>query len=666
MNEVTAAARPVHVVVPGDVDDPAVPSGGNAYDRRLIQGLAAAGRPVREIAVPGEWPRPGDAARAALADRLSGLPDGAPVLLDGLVACGVPEVVVPQARRLRLAVLVHLPLADESGLAPALATELDAAERETLRAARLVVTTSHRSARLLTGRHGLVADRVRVVPPGTDAAPPAPGTDGASRLLCVASVTERKGHDLLIDALASLADLPWSCVCAGPLGRDPGYAERVRKLAERHSLADRVRFTGPLVGESLDAAYAAADLVVLPSRAETYGMVVAEALARAIPVLATDVGGVPEALGSAPDGSLPGILVPPEDSAGLAAALEEWLRDPGLRHRLRASARMRRETTRGWRCAAREMAAELDRLGTERTENDGMAGVADTGYQGVPGAALFAPDWLAAREGADAEARATRLLDPLRGWLSGPRAPGGPLVVRDLGCGTGSMGRWLAGRLDGPQAWVLHDRDPGLLALAAAGMPDSAADGSPVTARTSEGDIGDLTADELSGTGLVTASALLDLLSADEVEALADACVAAGCPALLTLSVVGAVALRPADPLDAAIAAAFDAHQRRESGRRRLLGPDAVAITTWAFERRGAMVLTAPSPWQLGPDQASLLSEWLRGWVGAAVEQRPELAARAADYLRRRLDACAAGELRAVVGHRDLLALPASREGDTS
>ncbi len=635
----------VHVVVPGDVDDPAVPSGGNAYDRRVVQGLTAAGRPVHELAVSGTWPLPGDDARAGLARGLAALPDDAVVLLDGLVACGVPEIVVPQARRLRLAVLVHLPLADESGLAPALAAELDAKERETLRAARVVVATSPWAARRLTGHHGLAAHRVRVVPPGADPAPPAPGSVGGARLLCVASVTERKGHDLLIDALASVADLPWSCVCAGPLSRDPGYAEGIRKLAERHGLAERVRFTGPLAGGRLAAAYAAADLVVLPSRAETYGMVVAEALARAIPVLATAVGGVPEALGHAPDGSLPGMLVPPGDSSRLAGALDRWLRDPDLRDRLKTSARLRRGTTREWREVAADMAAELDQLHT------------------VPGAARFSAGWLASRESADAEARATGLLDPLREWLSGARPAGGPLVVRDLGCGTGSMGRWLAGRLTGPQHWILHDRDPALLALAAANLPETAADGSAVTAATYEGEIADLRAEDRSGTGLVTASALLDLLDSGEVAALAGACAAAGCPALLTLSVVGAVTLSPADPLDAEIAAAFDAHQRRVSDGRRLLGPDAVAIATEAFERRGATVLTLPSPWQLGPDQAQLIRAWLRGWVGAAVEQQPGLAPRAEEYLRRRLAACAAGELSVVVGHRDLLAMPASQRG---
>ncbi|MGC5566602.1 class I SAM-dependent methyltransferase [Streptomyces sp. FR-108] len=265
----------------------------------------------------------------------------------------------------------------------------------------------------------------------------------------------------------------------------------------------------------------------------------------------------------------------------------------------------------------------------------------------------YAPEWLQLRESADASARASELLDPLRIRLANlPGRPGG-FVIHDLGCGTGSMGRWLAPRLDGPQHWVLHDRDPYLLHFAAVGSPRSAADGSRVTVETQRGDVGRLTADALAGASLVTASALLDVLTADEIEALAAACAGAGCPALLTLSVAGRVELTPADPLDAEIAEAFNDHQRRGG----LLGPEAVSAASDAFSGHGATVRVHPSAWRLGPDESALTAEWLRGWVGAAVEQRPELAARAETYLRERLAACAAGELTVVVHHSDLLAL---------
>ncbi|GAA2415329.1 glycosyltransferase family 4 protein [Actinomadura vinacea] len=348
----TGTSREVHVVLPGDVDDPSVPSGGNVYDRRVCE-LLAAGRPVREVAVPGPWPLPHEAGRAALARALAEAPDGAVVLLDGLVACGVPEIVVPAARRLRLAVLVHLPLADDAG-----PSDLDGREREVLRAAAAVVTTSPWASRRLIQHHGLDPARLHVAEPGTDPAPVAPFGDG-TRLLCVASLTPRKGHDLLVEALAALAARPWGCTCAGPLRRDPGHADRINGLVQRHGLTGRVRLAGPLTGAALEAAYDAADLVVLPSRAETYGMVVAESLARGIPVLATSVGGVPGTLGRAPGGEIPGMLVPPGDVPALTAALRRWFDDPDLRLRLRNAALARRGTLPTWDDSVRRLAATL-------------------------------------------------------------------------------------------------------------------------------------------------------------------------------------------------------------------------------------------------------------------------------------------------------------------
>ncbi|MGW7574447.1 glycosyltransferase family 4 protein [Streptomyces sp. NPDC054765] len=360
-----AAERVVHVVLPGDVGDPAVPSGGNTYDRRVCRDLPAAGWQVRPYAVPGNWPRPDAAAGAGLARQLAALPDGAVVLLDGLVACGVPEILVPQAGRLRLAVLVHLPLADETGLDPALAAELDARERRTLHAVGAVVATSEWAARRLVAHHGLAAERVHVARPGADAAPLAPGTDGATGLLCVAAVTPRKGQHLLVEALATVTELPWSCVCVGGLDRAPGYAAQLHSRVAEFGLADRITFTGPQAGADLDARYAAADLLVLSSYAETYGMVVTEALARGIPVLATAVDGVPEAVGHAPDGSVPGLLVPSGRPSALAEALRGWLGDPQLRDRLQSSARGRRAMLEGWEMTSHSLAGALERLRDE-------------------------------------------------------------------------------------------------------------------------------------------------------------------------------------------------------------------------------------------------------------------------------------------------------------
>jgi hypothetical protein len=251
----------------------------------------------------------------------------------------------------------------------------------------------------------------------------------------------------------------------------------------------------------------------------------------------------------------------------------------------------------------------------------------------------FSADWLSLREPADAAARDAGLADVLRDRLTPP------LTVRDLGCGTGSMGRWLAPRLPGPQHWVLMDRDPALLTHAGTHLPDA------VTVETRQGDVTALTGDDLAGTALVTCSALLDLLTAGEVDALVAACAAHGTAALFTLSVTGEVTIDPADPLDAEIAAAFNAHQRRTSGGRRLLGPDAAEVAAAAFAKARATVCIRPTPWRLGSDSAPLATQWLGGWVGAAVEQRPDL--RLDDYLHRRT----ADGFAVDVGHQDLLAI---------
>jgi len=264
-----------------------------------------------------------------------------------------------------------------------------------------------------------------------------------------------------------------------------------------------------------------------------------------------------------------------------------------------------------------------------------------------------APDWLALREPADAEARALDLVEALGRALP----TGGPTVVHDLGSGSGSMGRWLAPLLAGPQHWVLHDRDEDLLALAA-DLPGPAADGARVIVEARQTDISRMDAADLVGASLITASALLDLFTADELGRLVDLCAGVGCPVLLTLSVIGEVEVSPADPLDRRVAVAFDAHQRRTTERGALLGPDAADLAAEAFRRRGAEVLVRPSPWRLGPEHAALAAEWFTGWVGASVEQEAELGVECAPYVRRRLAQARAGELGVSVGHADLLVLP--------
>ena len=347
----------VHVVVPDGIDDPARPSGGNAYDRHLCRGLTSIGWSVQEHAVPGSWPRPDTASLAALAGVVQRIPDDAVVLLDGLVASTAPEVLVPQAGRLRLVVLVHMPL----GHRPANGGADDARMREhaVLSAAAAVITTSAWTQRRLLELYPLRADRVNVAEPAVDAADLATGTATGGSLLCVAAVTFAKGHDLLLDALAAMTDLSWHCVCVGSLDRDPAFVRGLRRRLLDGGLGGRVCLPGPRTGADLDRSYAAADLMVLASRAETYGMVVTEALARGLPVVAAEVGGLPEALGHGADGIRPGLLVPPGDPAALGAALRAWLGDAELRERLRRAACERRESLSGWSTTTSVLAGVL-------------------------------------------------------------------------------------------------------------------------------------------------------------------------------------------------------------------------------------------------------------------------------------------------------------------
>lgn len=261
------------------------------------------------------------------------------------------------------------------------------------------------------------------------------------------------------------------------------------------------------------------------------------------------------------------------------------------------------------------------------------------------GASEFMPEWLALREEADARARSEETLAVLRGHIERGGRDGRGRVVADLGCGTGSMGRWLAPRLPRPQRWILFDRDRRLLDLARRSVPVAEVE-------TRRVDLGSLRAADLDGVDLVVASALLDLLTWSEVGTLMEAVAAVGCPALFTLSVAGRVELSPAHPLDRAFSDAFNAHQRRE-GR---TGPDAHVATARSFERLRYLVSADSSPWRLGPGDAELTRAWLRGWVGAAVEQDPSLPG--AEYLAERLAACSRGELGVVVHHTDLLARP--------
>jgi glycosyltransferase involved in cell wall biosynthesis len=318
----------VHVVVPEGIDDPAQPSGGNIYDRHLCRGLGTLGWSVQEHA----------SSAAGLGAVVEALPDDAITLIDGLLASPAPDVLASHARRLRIVVLVHMALGDEG-------------ERVVLTQAAAVITTSAWSRRHLLALHDMRADRVHVAEPGVEPAEPARGTPAGGELLCVAAVIPGKGHDVLLDALAQISDLSWRCTCVGSLERDPAFVHGLDR--------GRAQFAGPLAKVALDRCYARADALVLASRGESYGMVVTEALARGLPVIATEVGGVPEALGHGADGIRPGLLVAPGDPSAFVTALRDWLEDEALRARLRRAAGERRASLTSWAATAAAVAGVL-------------------------------------------------------------------------------------------------------------------------------------------------------------------------------------------------------------------------------------------------------------------------------------------------------------------
>lgn len=265
--------------------------------------------------------------------------------------------------------------------------------------------------------------------------------------------------------------------------------------------------------------------------------------------------------------------------------------------------------------------------------------------------ARAARSWLDLREPADALARSTELLDHLFGLLPHER----PLEIHDLGCGTGSMRRWLGPQLNGPQLWIEYDRDAELLHRHATDSTTSR-DGIELSVQTQRADLAQLDEADLAGAALITASALLDMLTAVELKQLISVCASTGCPCLITLSVVGHVELFPPDSLDVAIQKAFNDHQRRTMPHGRLLGPDAAAAAADLFQRAGLSVVTRPSAWRLGPDDGPLLMEWFEGWFGAACDQDLALRNVAGPYAQKRSTHLNDGLLRATVLHCDLLA----------
>lgn len=341
--------REVAFLVPEGIDDPARVSGGNVYDRRVRDGLVACGWAVSTVEVT-------DAAGASRV--LRGQPLGSAVLVDGLVALGAPDEIAAASTRLRIIVLAHM----VAGSFPDATARTMSAERQMLDAAGHVIVTSRWTAAELA-RRGLAGPaRVSVAAPGVEL-PNAGGDtsarrdelcdDDAGELLCVGVIAPHKGQDLLLDALSRLPDRQWRCTLVGSTRPFRGFADTVARGAQRFD--GRVRLAGTLDGSELAAQYRRAALLVAPSRIESSGMAIAEARGHAMPVVAAAVGGIPDTV--AGGGA---VLVPPDDPAALADALDGWLSDPALRRRLRTEARAARSRLSTWADTVTAVAAVLE------------------------------------------------------------------------------------------------------------------------------------------------------------------------------------------------------------------------------------------------------------------------------------------------------------------
>jgi glycosyltransferase involved in cell wall biosynthesis len=339
--------------VPGDL---ATPTGGYAYARRMIAELEAYGWRIDTIDLGDGFPRPSPQVLGAARAMLTRSPADRPVVVDGLAFGVLPEAAAAMRASHTVVALVHHPLALETGFPVDDAARLRASERAALAAARHVVVTSAATAQLLTADYGVAAERLSVIEPGTDrGTAPRRSSDGVVALLAVGAVVPRKGYDLLVAALAALAQLPWRLVIVGDGTRSPETFVQLTADVARRGLADRIAFRGAAGADELATLYASSDLFVLPSRFEGYGMAYAEAIAHGLPVIGTTAGAIPQTVPASA-----GVLVAPDDVAALTAALRRLIEDPLARERLAAGARAVEFPS--WHQQAARFAGVIERL----------------------------------------------------------------------------------------------------------------------------------------------------------------------------------------------------------------------------------------------------------------------------------------------------------------
>ena len=637
-------SAPVLFLVPGD---PEQRTGGYRYVGQLVKSLNQKGFGARVQGLEGRFPIPDSIAESAMDSALSSCEDGACVVLDGLAMGVLPGVVEKHAARLRLVALVHHPLADETGIGDEDKAFLFASEMRALAAVSSVMTTSrHTAARLKDFQ--VSPDAVFVIEPGADTVSASGKTtrqvpeNGELQLLCVASLSPRKAQHQLVQALCELQHLSWHCTLVGSIERNPEYSQQLVDQIQNLSLAGRITLAGELGDEALARHYSHADLFVLPSLYEGYGMVIDEALAAGLPVITTDGGAL------ASTGNRPGIRQYPAGSVkGLGECLESCLTDRPLLQEMTTAARQSGEAVRQWSDAAQEFEQALKQTLETRDHSQ------------------FDQQWLVLREPADHKARNETLVGRVQNWLKHTvgNNPGGgtatrPAMLRivDLGAGAGSNGVYLSAALTAPQHWTLLDQNPSLLAEARSRLAPSVAGVENCECTL---DVGNLDGLIPAKTRLITASALIDLMSASWLDALADTAAARQAGVYIVLSYAGYFQLGPHHPDDDLIRSLVNDHQHGDKGSGAALGPEATDYLKDRLEARGFDVAVAPSPWILGGDDRPLQAALITGWCEAALEQCPAEQSRIEQWRSSRLKLAEQGQLTVQVDHHDLFAWPA-------
>ncbi|MGM0832900.1 MAG: glycosyltransferase [Pseudomonadota bacterium] len=650
-------SQPFTLIVAGDPDQR---TGGYIYDAHIVAALRERGLSINVVGLAGRFPDADDEAAQALANTLSALQDHAQVIIDGLAMGALPDVVANHAERLDITALLHHPLGDEQGLNEIDQQRFHRSELCGLAHVNRVIVTSRfteRRVKALAEQYALpFSAPITVVEPGVERASisPAAQPNEPIRLLCVATLTPRKGQDILVHALANVERNHWRCDCFGG-ARDVAFTDRVQTLIDSHQLGDRVTLHGECDAATLEAAYQNAHALVLPSWYEGYGMVVTEALAHGLPVITTTGGALRDTL---PKGA--GISVAPGDVKALTSALVAFCHDETLRTELRAGAAATRDRLGDWQAAGKAFAEALQQSST------------------LSAGSQFAADWLSLREGVDASSRSQALVDALASWLSEKQQraesallteASSPITLADLGCGRGSNSQFLAPRLHHAQRWMLIDHDPALLNEAYSRTSQlNTGKGEPLQVETHCVSLKQLDHPALTHCDVVTASALIDLVSQEWIDALAAQCAKHRQALLITLSITGEwyftnAQQQPLNDLDDRwISELFNAHQRRDKGLGGALGGDAHSALAKAMAVHGYRVNEAETPWHLAagkPAQYPLMCSLVEGWANAATEQAPEAASRIAQWRDERLRRVVEGEIGIWVGHRDLLALPA-------